>query len=414
MIARMAWRNLWRRKRRTAITLASISLGLACVVFFLSMAEGVYAQLVDDAVRMMAGHITIENEAYRDAPAVDLVVSGTESLRRRIERIDGVVGTKLLINGQGIARSGRGSVGVSIIGVEPEVEATMSPLARKIVAGRYLQSQDENLAVIGSILAERLELAPGKKLVLATNDRDGNLIERLLRVVGVFRTGAEEVDGYIVQARLADTRGMYGLAADEATQLGVLARPGYDQPHLLDAVSAAVGTDAELQRLAIAVRPWQQVIPELAAFIRIDRVSDHTFQGLLVILVLSTILNTLVMAVLERERELGVMLSLGTSRARLGAMVLLEAAILAALGCTAGLMIGGAASGLVQVYGWDVSSFYPEGMTISGLALSTTIYARVTAQKLLTIGGLVFVATVMLAVFPALRAARVSALEGSR
>lgn len=413
MIARMAWRNLWRRKRRTLITVASISLGLACVVFFLSLAEGVYAQLVDDAVRMLAGHVTVEHESYRDAPAVDLVVADSSSLRRRIEGVEGVAATKLLINGQGIARSGRGAVGVSIVGVEPEVEAKTSPLARKITAGRYLESGDDSLAVIGSALAERLGLAPGNKLVIASNDRDGNLVERLFRVAGIFKTGAEEFDGYLVEVRLADARGLFGLSEDDVTQLGVLARPGYDPARLCEQLVAAVG-NSELGRLHVAVRPWQQVIPELAAFIRLDRVSDHTFQALLVVLVLSTILNTLVMAVLERERELGVMLALGTSRGRLAALVLVEAAILAAIGCGAGLALGGAVSGLVQVYGWDLSSLYPNGMTLSGLALSTTIHARVTAHKLLVIGAMVFAATVILALFPAFRAARVSALEGGR
>ena len=402
MIARLAWRSLWRHRRRTVITVVSIGFGLALFVFSVSLAAGMYARLIDDAVRMQAGHVTVEHADYRDAPAVDLRVRDAGALAARIEALPGVEGTKRLVLGQGVARSGTGAAGVAVMGVEPAVEARTSPLARRLVAGRYLAPDDGARVVVGAALAERLDLAEGKKLVITTNDASGALVEALFRVAGVFRTGAEEVDGYVVQAPLDAVQRLYGLGADEVTQLGVvLVDPGRQR-------AVARGVAALVDDPRIAVRPWQEELPELAAFIRIDRTSDYIFHGLLLALVLFTIFNTLLMSVLEREREFAVLLAIGTSPAELRRQVLLESAYIGALGCAVGLLLGGAFAGLVQVYGLDLTRFYREGLTISGLAVSTTLHARVTARALALLGGGVFLATLLLGVWPMRRAGRVA------
>jgi ABC-type lipoprotein release transport system permease subunit len=402
MVARLAWRSLWRHRRRTIITVASIGFGLALFVFSVSLAAGMYARLIDDAVRMQAGHVTVEHADYRDAPAVDLRVRDAGALAGRIAALPGVEGTKRLVLGQGVARSGTGAAGVAVMGVEPAVEARASPLARRLVAGRYLAPDDGARVVVGAALAERLDLAEGKKLVITTNDASGALVEALFRVAGVFRTGAEEVDGYLVQAPLDAVQRLYGLGADEVTQLGVVLADADRQRAVARRVAALVDDPR------LAVRPWQEELPELAAFIRIDRTSDYIFHSLLLALVLFTIFNTLLMSVLEREREFAVLLAIGTSPAELRRQVLLESAFIGALGCTVGLVLGGAVAGLVQVYGLDLTRFYREGLTISGLAVSTTLHARVTARALALLGGAVFLATLLLGVWPMRRAGRVA------
>ncbi|MBW2052970.1 MAG: hypothetical protein JRF41_09355, partial [Deltaproteobacteria bacterium] len=110
MIVRLAWRSIWRNRRRTLITVSSIGLGLTCAIFFIAMADGVYVQLINDAVRMQAGHVTLEHPEYRDAPAIDLYLPDTRALRTQIEKMINVERTKLLILGQGVAKSGVGTV----------------------------------------------------------------------------------------------------------------------------------------------------------------------------------------------------------------------------------------------------------------------------------------------------------------
>lgn len=163
-------------------------------------------------------------ESYLKSPA---------GLRAAVQRLAAVQRTKLLVLGQGIARTGSGTVGVALMGVEPSAEAITSPLARRIIKGRYLSDRDGPWVVIGKTLAERLGLRVGMKLVITTNNAAGELVDELCRVRGIFATGSEEIDGYFMQAPIAFARRVFGLPAGAATQLGVILASPDDQEALL-------------------------------------------------------------------------------------------------------------------------------------------------------------------------------------
>jgi len=408
MIARLAWRSIWRNRRRTLITVLSIGFGLACTVFFIAIGEGVYSQLIDQVVRLQAGHITMENPSYRDAPAVDLWIKAPESLRSRIERLPQVERTKLIILGQGIARSGSGDVSATLMGIEPAVELDTSPLVRHIVAGRYLNDDDGPWVVIGSELAKRLKLKVGKKMVITTNDAAGNLVDELCRVRGIFETGSVEIDGYFIQAPIDFARRLFGLPEEGATQLGVVLRIPEAQESILREARLMVAEQD------IAVLPWQEVIPEIASYIKLDKGSNLIFQAILVFLILFTIFNTIFMSVLEREREFAVLLALGTKPVQLRLQILMESAYLGLIGCALGLLVGGLAAWAAQVWGIDLRSLLEEGFTISGFAVSAKMHARVTTGLLLGTAGLVFGATLILSLIPMHRATRLSIVDQLR
>ncbi len=408
MIARLAWRSIWRNRRRTLITVLSIGFGLACTVFFIAIGEGVYAQLIDQVVRMQAGHITMENPGYRDAPAVDLWIKTPESLRSQIERLPQVERTKLIIMGQGIARSASGDVSATLMGIEPSVELDTSPLVRHIVAGRYLNDDDGPWVVIGSEFAKRLKLAVGKKMVLTTNDAAGNLVDELCRVRGIFETGSVEIDGYFIQAPIDFARRLFGLPEESATQLGVVLRIPEAQELILREARLMVADQD------IAVLPWQEVIPEIASYIKLDKGSNLIFQAILIFLILFTIFNTILMSVLEREREFAVLLALGTKPVQLRLQILMESAYLGLIGCALGLLVGGLAAWAAQVWGIDLRSLLEEGFTISGFAVSAKMHARVTTGLLLGTAGLVFGATLILSLIPMRRATRLSIVDQLR
>lgn len=408
MIVRLAWRSIWRNKRRTLITMTSIALGLTIAVFFTAMAEGVFRQLVNEAIRMQAGHITLENPDYQTSPAVDVRVGDVEHLRRRIAGLEAVEQTKLLIWGQGVANSGAGAVGVTVMGVEPSVERKTSPLAQDIVAGDYLTDGDDRLVVLGANLAEQLRLNLGSKIVLTTNNAQGELVEELCRVKGIFRTGSNEIDGYLVQIPAAFAKRVFGLGGDEATQLGViLKRPG-DQRSVIDLITPMVtGKD-------VAVLPWQSILPEVASFIRLRRTSNGVFQGLLFVIILFTILNTLLMSVIEREREFAVLLALGTPARQLKGQLFVESACIGCLACVVGLALGVSLALAMQIWGLDIGALMPKGVTISGFAVSTTIYASLTPPILYWIGGIVLGATLLLSLIPMRRITQVRIAETLR
>jgi len=400
MLSRLAWRSVGRNKRRTIITVLSIALGLTFALFFITLAEGAYYQMIRDSVRMQAGHITLEQKDYRDAPAVDLYIKNPGELRNRIEALPDVEETKLLILGQGVARSGNGAVGVAVMGIEPSVEAGSSPLAKKIIKGEFLADTDDNLVIIGSSLASRLKLDLEKKLVLTTSDANGDLVDELCRVKGIFQTGSDEVDGFLVQLPINFARKLFTMPEGSATQLGVILK---NQGKLNSVLKKIRGM---LNDKDIVALPWREVMPELAAYITLDRTSNYIFQIILITLILFTIFNTILMSVLERRREFAILLAIGTPPGQLQLQVLFETIIFGIIGVGLGLLLGGAIAYYFRVHGLDISAFLKEGVTVSGFAMDTKMHARITAPIMLWSALIVFFATLLLSIFPMRRAAR--------
>ncbi len=404
LIFRISWRSIWRNRRRTWITLSAIAFGLALAVFFIAFADGVYNQLIDDATRMQGGHFTLEHPQYREAPAVDLFVGGVSGLRARLEALDGVGGTKALVLGQGVARSARGAAGVSVMGVEPSLEAAASPIAASMAAGSYLEEGDGRKVVVGTGLAKRLEVRTGRKLVLATNDASGEIVEELFRVKGTFEVGSDEVDAYLVQIPLEFARRLYGLGVDDATQVGVLLADAGRRPAVMAAAREFVPAE-------VALRTWEEVMPDLANYIRVDRGGNLVFQGIVVFLSLFTIFNTILMSVLERTRELAMQLALGVSASLLRLQVVIESALLGALGSTLGVLLGGGLGYWMQAEGLDISRFYGDDLDVSGFALDTMVYADVTVELLVSMWLLVFAATVLLSLIPGRQISRIAVAD---
>ncbi len=429
LLSKLAWRSIWRNRRRTIITTTSISLGLMLAVFFISFAEGIYAKMTDDAVRMLGGHITIEHPSYRDAPAIDLTIDGMSTLRSRIEHLPGVERTKILVMGQGVIKSGSGALGVMVIGVEPSIEKQTSPLAEKVVAGSYLHAGDRNKVYIGRELAKQLRLgkkgqaqklaiwleplfdalhlstdwlveefdlrlALNKKLVLTTTNVHGDLVEELLRVKGIFKLGTPEMDGSMIQIPIETARKIYGLKDNQATQLGVILKDAGLEAATLSRLKT------EIREPKLSVHSWRQIMPELASYIKIDGGSNFIFQGILLFLIMFTIFNTILMSVLERKREFAVLLALGTPPSKLKIQIMLETAMLGCLGCMLGLILGGALSWWIAGVGLDMSSLMEEGLSVSGFGIDPIVYPEVTVGLLGWLGGVVFTAIILIGLYP--------------
>ena len=286
------------------------------------------------------------------------------------------------------------------MGVEPSLEAASSPLAGGIVSGSYLEEGDGRKVVLGAKLARRLELRTGKKLVIATNDASGEIVEELFRVKGTFEVGSDEVDAYLVQIPLESARRLYGLGEEEATQVGVLLSDPGRRPAMMAAAR-------ELVPAGVALRTWEEVMPDLANYIRVDRGSNLVFQGIIIFLSLFTIFNTILMSVLERTRELAMQLALGVSASLLRLQVVVESALLGALGSTLGVLLGGGLGWWMQAEGLDISRFYGEDIDVSGFALDTMVYADVTVELLVSMWLLVFAATVLLSLVPGRQISRI-------
>lgn len=408
MIIRLAWRSLWRNKRRTVITVCSIALGLTFAIFFIALAEGAYEQMIEQMVRIQSGHITLEHPEYRQAPSVDLWITVPPQLRSEVEKWPDVEETKLVILGQGIVKSGAGNMAAAIMGVEPSVEKASSPVARNLITGKYLEASDKSQVVVGSEMAERLNLAVGKKLVIATNDVTGTLVEELYRVKGIFRTGSEEIDAYFIQMPIDFARRLFHLPRESATQMGVILKDPGAQKRVMERIKD------RLDDRPISVLSWQEVMPDVATYIKMDKGSNLIFQAILIFLILFTIFNTLSMSVLERQREFAMLLAVGTTARRLRFQVFAETVFLGVIGCVAGLFFGGLAVVYGHVYGINLSAIMGESVNISGFALSSRMYTKLSFGIFFGSAVTVLTATLLLGLIPVRRATRISIVDTLR
>ncbi len=409
MIIRLAWRSLWRNRRRTLISICSIALGLAFASFFIALAEGGYEQIVEQMVRIQYGHITLEHPKYHISSSVDLWITIPRQLRADVEGWSEVEKTKLVVMGQGIVKSGDGNMPAAVMGVEPTVEKQAgSPVARNIIRGRYIEAQDDAGVVIGSEMAKRLNVTVGKKLVITTNDVTGALVEELCRVKGIFRTGSVEVDSYFIQVPITFARQIFHIPQNGATLMGVILKHPGAQNRVIKRLKK------RLRHQSISPLSWQEVMPDVATYIKMDRGANLIFQGILIILVLFTIFNTLLMSVLERQREFAILMAVGTTSGRLQLQVLAETVFLALLGCLTGLLLGGLAVVYGQVYGINLGLIMGESVNISGFALSSNMHTKLSTGILFGSTVIVLGATLIIGLIPVRRSARINIVDTLR
>lgn len=406
-LLKLAYRNIWRHRRRTVLTILSMAGALAVAVFFLAIAEGMYGRLLHDVLRMQAGQLTVENKEHLEAPSIDLRLEAVPALRRRIETLPLVSSTKQLIIGQGVANSAEGSVGAAIVGVEPSVEASMSPLLKRLTAGSYLEDTDDRRAVIGKKMARRLGLSVGNKLVLSTNDTDGQMVQQMVRVKGIFETGSPDVDGHFLQLPIGFSRTLFSMRDDEATQVGILLSDPDDQARVLEQVKNLIAKDRRE-----TVWPWQKILPELSTFMQVDKGSNYVFQVIILLMAMFTIFNTILMSALERKREFAVMLALGTPPARVNLQLLVESLLLGAVGCALGVLIGGAAA--LATDGASLASMIGDSFDVGGFIVDPVLRVKLTSKITVGLAAAMLVVIGLMSLVPMTRIRRIRITDAFR
>jgi ABC-type lipoprotein release transport system permease subunit len=335
VFAALAWRNLWRRPQRTILSLASIAIVSGLLVFVLSFQDGVYGQMKETTLRIFDGYAQLQPQGYAADPRLDSSIADPKQLAQAAVEIRGVTAAAPRVNGFAILAHGSHSYAAAVIGVDPSSEAKISTIADRIQQGRYLTATDTDSAILGDILAKNLDVSVGDKVTLLGQARDGSVAADVLRVAGIYHSGIPELDRTILEMPLARAQDAFSMEGTANTI--ALGGPS------LGAVDAALPALAMLaHRNDVAVRDWQAMEPAMSDTIDLKYATSMVFYASLVLVVAFIILNTLLMSVLERTREFGMLLALGMRTGQIGAMVWIELALLAGGGCLVGLAVGSA------------------------------------------------------------------------
>ncbi|HXY96346.1 MAG TPA: FtsX-like permease family protein [Steroidobacteraceae bacterium] len=404
MLPLFAWRNLWRRPQRTLLSLLSIALVVALLVCMLSFQRGVYQVMKENNLRVFDGYAQFQAPGYADDPTIDRVIDHPAGIVRAALAIKGIGAAAARVNGFGILANGERSYGALIAGVDPGSESQLSTIAATVRAGRYLNDTDRDAAVLGELLARNLQVSVGGTVSVLGAARDGSVGADVLQVVGIFRSGIPQLDRSILEMPLARAQDAF----DMTDRANTIALGG---PTLS-------GVDAALPRLAalgahhgVALLDWKALEPAMRDAIALKYAMSLLLYLTLVAVVAFIILNALLMSVLERTHEFGVLLAIGMRARAIGLMVWLELLTLALTGCAAGFAAGAGATWWLEQRGISFGSL---SALLAQYGLPPRLYPALDPVSALTGPVAILVAIVLGGIVPYARVTRLTALAAMR
>ncbi len=405
MIFRMAWRNVWRNPRRSVLTAAAIAFACTLLIFMLSFQFGSYAAMINASVKINTGHLQIQAAGYQATGDIRRVVEMPRSIKATLEALPQVTTVAPRAAAFSLVSSDTRSYGVMVVGVDPARERQGSRIADLVHQGAFLQADEPAGAVIGHHLAAILKVRPGDQIVLLGQGRDGSMAANLFEIKGIFRSGMDRLDRTMVYIPLATFQATFSM--DEAVhQLVVMLDDLEDVAAVREAFSEAAR--GEPHREDLRVLDWTELQPGLKESIQLDLISGAIFYLVLVVVVAFSIMNTFLMAVMERTREFGVMTALGTTPGRLLRLVLTESCCLTLVGLIAGMTAGALVTLYFQHHGIDLAG---AAELLGQFGISGRMYPRLSALSLAIGPLLVLAITLLAALVPALRVSRLRPVE---
>lgn len=404
ILMKLAWRNLWRNVRRTLITMAAIGLGLALAMVSIGLGDGGHEQMIESGVRMGAGHITVQPRGYQKNPSNEKTITNETPVLRALKDIPQVREVSLRIVGRGLISSAANSSGIAFRGVDPTQEGDKSLLAPHVISGDYLSVGDARGILIGEKLAQKLRVSVGKRVVLMGQDASKEVSSSLFRVKGIYKTGVSDLDRYFCVISLEGARHFLGLEQG-ITQVAIYLGSQFEVEKVLSLLRSRLGF------LPIEVLPWQEVMPDLLRFVQLDDAGNYLFLGIILVIVALGILNTILMSVLERTREFGMMLALGLSPCFLFFTIMFETTILALMSMVFGGGLGFGGHHYFATVGLNLTGLTAERLTLAGTIISPILYSHLRPMRVVGLLIIVFLVTLVTGLYPAVKASRLSPVK---
>jgi putative ABC transport system permease protein len=404
----MAWRNVWRNRRRSILTVSAIALSLAFNILMRGIGDGFHEQMVDNSVRSSIGHLQIHRLGYHDDPGLTRTLPSPERVEGAIRRLSSLRGYCTRVLGDGLASTADNSAGISIVGIDPAHESTVTTIHDAVIEGSYFGGSEQRPVLLGDRLAATLRSRLGDKIVLLVQAADGSMGAQLFRLTGIFRSGSPELDRGVAYILRADAQALFALET-RVTEAVVLLDSSDEVAAAQRTLQAELASPPDGQ---YEVLTWSQVEPFLEQFIVLDDAFFYIIVAILFIVISVGILNTILMSVFERIREFGVMMALGTRPRQVVLLIVLEATVLALVGIAIGGTIGSLATLYFARAGINLASF-AEGAASIGIT-TTTVYSKLTVANVALSNLAVFVLVLLVSLHPAIHAARLRPVEAIR
>lgn len=403
MIYTMAWRNIWRNKMRSVVIMLSIALGLFAGVAVLALYKGMMKARIRTVIDAEVGHLQIHRSGFTQDFEAALVLRDGTAMLDSIRQLAPVAFASARSITQGMLSTATGTAGVQINGVIPEEEYRISQLQKKIVEGKPFDATRKNEVMIGKKLADKMKLRPGQKLVLTFTDTAGTMVSGAFRVAAVYQSANAPLDERNVYLRRSDLNHL--LALDEAFhEIAVLLHRDEDLD-MIKNILQQISPDDKVQS-------WKEIAPETDLMVNTTNQLSYILMGIIMFALAFGIINTMLMAVMERTREIGMMVALGTSRLRIFMLVLTETLYLTLAGAPVGLLAALIVTHYYARAGLDISGMGEDMMRSFGY--NTYIYPEFPADKFPAVVLIVSATALGSSLLPAMKALRLRPIEALR
>ncbi len=402
---RLAWRNIWRQKRRTWLTALAMIFSNILLVFMISLQFGSYDMMINNSLAMFSGQVQVQHEGYQDSQKIRQTIDDISPLAGAIRAKFPHAGVTARASAYVLVSSEDRSFTTQIVGVEPRFEPAVSSLPGLLTAGRYLDKPDAAEVVIGQVMARNLKVGVGDELTFLGSGLDGSFAAGVVTVAGIFASGSQELDRNLSEVPLAYFQDAFTMG-DRGHVIALSVPDLAAVPAMLEPLRTMISS-----RDGLVVLDWEALMPGLKQAIQADMTSAWFMYAVLIMLVAFSVLNTQLMSVLERTREFGVIMALGIKPKRLALLVFLETFLMAAIGLVIGVLLGS----LLSAYYAHTGFSYP-GMDemAAKFNMSPLMYPSLEPVSLLLGPSVVFVFCLFATVYPALKLYGLHPVEAMR
>ncbi len=391
----MAFRNLLRNGRRTALTALAVGLGLVVVMAMSGMIEGMVTTMLADGIRISSGHLQIRSASYDPNKgsllARDLLSDG-EALAAELESLPEVVSAAPVLWAGGLLSTPRESIGVQIVGIDPE-DRFHDPIRQGIAAGQYLSGDDRRAILVGRGLADQMGIAVGQRVSLASSGAGGEGQEGIFTVAGLVDTGFPSIDQNRVLMTLEQAQGFTGVGNRVSTLIVML----QDQ-------ETAGEMAAALARPELEIETWRELNSLILESVENGLIFYYILYGIVFVAVAVLIANTLLMSVFGRMREIGILGSLGMNRSQILTLFLIEGVLLAIFGVILGFILGLGVVAYMTYVGISIPA--ETAALVEGFPMGTTLYSGFAPGQFVVLSLILLVVVALVSLYPAWFAAR--------
>ena len=398
----VAWRSLWRNKKRTYLTAGAIGVGIVLIQLMMAF-QTTYSTMIDVGTRFGSGHLQIQAESFQDDPRVDKVVEDADQLLTSMLEIDGVVDGATVGEVYALVSNEEKSFGAIIVGVHPTQDQSMTLFPQNLVDGSFLALPDD--AFVGSAIARNLGLSVGDELVVVGSDIDGSVAAAVFNVGGIFETGNAALDRSMVRIQLAKFREIFGLG-DAAHRISLMVEDPENMDRALTRIDPVLPQGTQLV-------DWHMLAPDVSQNIKLDKIGNLIFQVAFVLIIVLSISNTFVMKMFERTREFGMLQAIGMRIGAIFRMLMVETVFLWIVGCAISLILAVLSLTPMILIGIPLGGEAAEQISAS-LSMPSRLYPGVDAAVALVAPIVIGVSLVATAALCSLRLYKLNVIESLR